>query len=211
MPPVSESYRQARRAQIVDAAAHCVARSGFRGTSMSDVFAESGLSAGAVYGYFSGKDDLVTAVIEQVLAELGAAIDEVCAAPEPPPLGDVVEQVLRILDRAGPDGSLARLAVQIWAEAVADPALRERLASYYRQARLAFADLARRYRDDGTLDPDADIDHVAQVLTAIGPAFLTQRALLDDVTPGSFARGLIGLRPPPLPSGDHAPPDHSLP
>lgn len=208
MPPVSESYRRARRAQIVDAAARCVARSGFRGTSMSDVFAESGLSAGAVYGYFSGKDDLVAAIIEQVLAELGAAVDAVCTAPVPPPLDEVVEQVLEILDRAGPDGSLARLAVQIWAEAVADPVLRERLAGYYRQARAGFADLARRYRDDGALDPRADVDHVAQVLTAIGPAFLAQRALLDDVTPASFAGGLVGLRPPPGPNGGTVLADH---
>lgn len=204
MPPVSERYRQARRAQIVDAAARCVARSGFRGTSMSDVFAESGLSAGAVYGYFSGKDDLLTAVVDQVVAELGGAIDRVCRTPEPPPLDEVVEQVLGILDRAGPDGSLARLAVQIWAEAVAAPALHARLAGYYRQARLAFADLARRYREDGTLDPDADVDQVAQVLTAVGPAFLTQRALFDDVTPSSFAGGLTGLRPRPARPGGAA-------
>lgn len=202
MPPVSERYRQARRTQILDAAGRCFARSGFQGTSMSDVFAESGLSAGAVYGYFSGKDDLITAIIEQVLDQLHAAVATVCAAEVPPPLHAVVEHVLTVLDTAGPDGNLAPLAVQIWAEAARNPPLRERLAGYYQHTRRSFAALAQRYRDDGTLAADTDTDHVAQVLTAIGPAFLSQRALLADITPATFARGLAGLRALPDPQHD---------
>jgi hypothetical protein len=37
---------------------------------------------------------------------------------------------------------------------------------------------------------------LAQVLTALAPAFLSQRALLDDVTVDTFTRGLRGLIAP---------------
>ena len=50
MPKVSEQHREARRDQIVDAALRCFSRKGFQRTSMADIIAESGLSAGAIYG-----------------------------------------------------------------------------------------------------------------------------------------------------------------
>ncbi|HEY9407971.1 MAG TPA: helix-turn-helix domain-containing protein, partial [Jiangellaceae bacterium] len=52
MPRVSEAHLAARRDQILQAAWTCFARDGFHATSMQDVFAEAGLSAGAVYRYF---------------------------------------------------------------------------------------------------------------------------------------------------------------
>ena len=64
MPRVSEEHLERRRQQIVDAAQRCFARRGFHQSSMQDVFAESGLSAGAVYRYFKSKDELVAALDE---------------------------------------------------------------------------------------------------------------------------------------------------
>jgi AcrR family transcriptional regulator len=64
MPKVSEQHAAARRRQIVEAASRCFARRGFHRTTMKDIFRESGLSPGAVYTYFFGKDDLIAAVAE---------------------------------------------------------------------------------------------------------------------------------------------------
>lgn len=49
------------------------------------------------------------------------------------------------------------------------------------------------HQHDATLPPDINASHLAQVLTALGPALLLQRALLDDVTADTFTRGLRGL------------------
>ncbi|HEY0718123.1 MAG TPA: helix-turn-helix domain-containing protein, partial [Streptosporangiaceae bacterium] len=54
MPKVTQQYRDARRDQILSAARRCFLRDGFHVTSMQDLFAESGLSSGAVYRYFAG-------------------------------------------------------------------------------------------------------------------------------------------------------------
>ena len=48
------------------AAWKCFSRNGFHSTSMADVIAEAGLSAGAVYLYFRSKDDIIVAVATQV-------------------------------------------------------------------------------------------------------------------------------------------------
>lgn len=67
------------------------------------------------------------------------------------------------------------------------------LSGYYRQMRDRFTTLVQRYQRDGTLDRDVSAYHIAQVLTALGPAFLSQRALLDDVSVDTFTRRLCGL------------------
>ena len=56
MPKVSEEYRTARRSEIARAALRCFARKGFDATSMADIIAESGLSAGAIYGHYKSKN-----------------------------------------------------------------------------------------------------------------------------------------------------------
>lgn len=193
MPPVSQRYRDARRRQITDAARRCFARAGFHGTSMQDVFVESGLSAGAVYGHFDGKNDLVGAIIDEVLSEITAALDTLTATEPPPPLCEVLGRVFQVLDRPPHGRELARLAVQVWAEAGRSPELNARLSGYYRQMSERFTTLVQRYQRDDTLAPDVDAHHLAQVLTALCPAFLSQRALLDDVSADTFTRGLCGL------------------
>jgi AcrR family transcriptional regulator len=177
-----------------DAARRCFARTGFHGTTMQDVFAESGLSAGAVYGHFDSKDELVSAIIEEVLSEIATALDAATASTAPPaPLHEVMGHVFDVLDRPPNGRELARLAVQVWAEAARRPDLSIRLAGYYRQLNQRLTTLVHRYQHTNAVDPHVDPHHLAQVLTALGPAFLSQRALLDDVTAETFTRGLRGL------------------
>ena len=71
MPRLTPERRAMRRDQVLRAAVRCVIRSGFQGLTMSEVIAESGLSAGAVYGYFASKDALLAA-----LAAIDAQLDK---------------------------------------------------------------------------------------------------------------------------------------
>ena len=67
-------------------AAH-FARDGFHQTSMADILRQSGLSAGAVYSYFSGKEEIIAAVAEDrhrqeaELNEAAAGAADPVAAP----------------------------------------------------------------------------------------------------------------------------------
>ncbi len=162
---------------------------------MQDVFRESGLSAGAVYGYFKGKDDLASAIIEEVLSEIGATLDAFDETTSPVPICQTVAHVIHVLDRPTNGRELASLAVQVWAEAGRTPELKDRLAGYYRQMRERFTTLVKHHQDLGAIDSEADAPHLAQVLTALAPAFLSQRALLDDISADTFASGLCALLP----------------
>ena len=68
MPKVSPAHRAAVRDRIL-VAAHAVAlREGLSEMSMADIISESGMSAGAIYGYFDNKEALVGQVAERVMA-----------------------------------------------------------------------------------------------------------------------------------------------
>src|SRR5262249_43088830 len=72
MPKVTEEHLQARRRQILSAALRCFARQGFHRTTMQDIFREAYLSPGAVYTYFSGKDELIGAIIGEMMGFIAA-------------------------------------------------------------------------------------------------------------------------------------------
>jgi TetR/AcrR family transcriptional regulator, cholesterol catabolism regulator len=76
---------QRRRRQILDAATEVMSRDGFHATSMQAVADHAGISVGLIYQYFSNKDDLLVAVIGDILEDfrdqVPAAIAEVGADP----------------------------------------------------------------------------------------------------------------------------------
>lgn len=59
-----EKPHDLRRRQILDAARHCFARSGFHGASMQEICAEAKMSPGGLYRYFRSKDDMIEAIAE---------------------------------------------------------------------------------------------------------------------------------------------------
>ncbi len=55
--------------------ARLFARGGFDGTSMRDIAGEAGMLAGSMYYHFPSKNDLIAAVYERGVAEIGGAVD----------------------------------------------------------------------------------------------------------------------------------------
>lgn len=97
---------QATRAQLVAVATRLFAAHGYDGTSIQAVLAESGVSRGALYHHFPGKDALFLAVLEEVGTQLAARGAEAARDAADP------VAVLRI-------GCLA------WIRAAADPVVRQ--------------------------------------------------------------------------------------
>jgi len=194
MPRVTDEHRAARRKQIIDAGRHCVADQGFHKTTMSDVIRESGLSAGAVYGYFKSKDEIVAAIADDALGNIDEVFDALIADPELTPvkaLRTTLEHVIQIAERPG--GDITKVALQAWAEALRDEAVMATAQGKYRLLRDHFADIARRGQQDGTISPGVDPDHVAQAMFALIPGFVLQRLILGEVTAERYTEGFAAL------------------
>jgi AcrR family transcriptional regulator len=200
VPRVSEEHLESRRQQILEAARRCFVRNGFHETSMHDVFAESQLSAGAVYRYFSSKDELITAIASTGVSQLELAFETVLANEDPPPLDRVLELLLEQVRRLEAERQLCALAVQIWAEAGRNPTMRAWFDGTMARVQGLFARLIEIYQQRGLVEPGHRPQDAALVLGTLLPGILVQVALIGDVDPQAFANGvrLLGIPAGPL-------------
>jgi AcrR family transcriptional regulator len=201
MAKVSQEHLDARRRQILDGARRAFVRNGFHATSMQDVFAEVGLSAGAVYRYFGGKDEIVAAIATEAIGRATESFRAVVASDPPPPLEEVVRALVKIVEELDEDHGATRLALQVWGEASRSPVLADVFSRSYGDIRERFTTLARRYQKNGSIDPDVPPEAVAKVLTGLVPGFVMQRALLGDVDADEYAAGVAALVRTPVVAG----------
>lgn len=196
MPKVTQQHRDARRQQIIGAALRCMVGEGFHKTTMADVITEAGLSAGAVYGYFKSKNDLIRAISEIAIGEASDLLEVRAADPEPITPEEALTLLLRsIEDRSkGPNGDLTRVGIQAWSEALRDPLVHAIVSGRMQQLRSAFEAVCRRAKAEGLLPRSARPREVAQVLQGMVTGYIVQRHILGDVTPASYIRGLSSLR-----------------
>jgi len=193
MPRVSEEHLAARRRQILAAARVRFAQAGFHATSMQDVVAESGLSMGAVYRYFKSKDELIEAIAGDVVGMLAGELEQFIDVRPLPPLLEVMDDVLGIVEsQTGPDG-IVRMAIQVWGEALSNPALQALVGRVYPVIRSAFVRLADRAREDGQLPEASDPEHVGLVLFGLVPGYFLQLILVGGITRADYLAGIEAL------------------
>jgi len=189
VPKVSESYRVERREQILAAAGRCFSRRGFHVTSMDDVIAEAGLSAGAVYGYFRSKDELILAAASRAMDLVGEVLPELARTGSPAGLLErLLSLMVELSERFGFDPT--RVAVQAWGESMRNPAVAAVVRDGYQAVRAHIAAAVPAWQQAGLVAADADPDEVAKVLFGLVPGYIVQRQLLGDVRPDGYAAAL---------------------
>jgi AcrR family transcriptional regulator len=194
MPRVSEAHRERRREQILEAARRCFIRKGFHQSSMADVFAEASLSAGAVYRYFRSKDEIITAIAEEVVGHVTDLLVPLIDQEPTPTLDSVIRDgLLSVDDLAFGEYGFAQLAPQVWAEALRNDQLLGVIRSRYTVVREALSRLIVAEQKAGRVDVNAEPDNVAAVLFGSIIGYLLQRLLFGHLRPESYAAGLAAL------------------
>jgi AcrR family transcriptional regulator len=83
MAPPSDSERaEARRQQVLDAAAQCFRAHGFHGASMAEIARTAGMSPGHIYNLFDNKEDLIAAIVARDQANWLAKSEAMLRAPD---------------------------------------------------------------------------------------------------------------------------------
>jgi TetR/AcrR family transcriptional regulator, transcriptional repressor of aconitase len=176
VPRVDDGYLAARRRQIMDAAIACFARDGFHRTTMQDIVAETGLSAGAIYRYFPAKEDIVAAIAAEHHAREAAVLD---GATEATDAGDLLRDLARVsLGRlADPaEQRWRRVTIQLWGEALRDERVMRIVRSGLDEPIEIIAGLLRRGQQDGSVPAGIDPDSAARVCAAIFQGLVLQQA-----------------------------------
>jgi AcrR family transcriptional regulator len=165
VPRVSAAHEQEVRERILAAAARVFAEKGYHSSTIADVVRESGLSVGAIYSYFSGKDELAARLAPATTTAERLAI--------------AIRLYIETIDEY--DGAPGQVTlVQAWAEADREPGVREMLAG--RRERLAGAGqlLLRQGVISGELPAWLDVDAVTRGLLALLDGLMLQRIEAGD-------------------------------
>jgi AcrR family transcriptional regulator len=142
---------------------------------MPDVAEASGLSIGAIYRYFKGKDEIVTAICEQT--SQGGPADLTASS-----IHDFVQHIRAMAREKGH----ARLVAQIYAEAAVSPPLAALVDRQLEDLRNAIAALL-----PDTQRPRAG--QIAEAFVALCGGYSQQLAVRGDLDPAPFIAALTAI------------------
>ena len=180
MPKVTDAHLEARRQQIMDAAATCFAHKGFHRTTMHDICQMAELSPGAVYRYFSSKDEIIEAMEEQG-REHSAAVIEAITSERKDTLG-VLEGLADVFFSKLEDTRDCAVHIELWAEALSNPRIREMVVRIDDGIRSAFVKrIVSEGQERGEINAKLDADAVARVMMAFWDGLVLQKTLDPEV------------------------------
>jgi TetR/AcrR family transcriptional regulator, repressor for uid operon len=165
-----------RRTRILDAAERCFVRSGFHRTTVQDVAAEAGMSAGNLYRYFPSKDAIVDGLTERDQREVAGMFGALDEAPDfMAGFAELGRQCFHDEPR-----EKAVLCLEIWAEAARNPASATRSAAFAAEIVGRMTELLDRAKAAGSIAPLMSTGAVAAVICTLADGLFVRRAILPD-------------------------------
>jgi len=167
MSKMPASYLEARATAIRDAAMKVFVRKGINSTTMQDIATECGMSAGAIYRYFDGKEQLVRAVFEHCREENRELFDA-AETETRSPLNAFFAVGRTVWDEFQEEGARDQYAVRLAATLVssrADDPLGSEMRGMHAEVLERLAMSVRQIQAAGELR--ADIDPEALALTIL--------------------------------------------
>jgi AcrR family transcriptional regulator len=190
MAKFTHAQKEGRRQEILAAALRCFARGGFHATTIADIVRESGVSQGTFYLYFETKDDVIVALADD-RSQSDALINAIAGAEADPVVGltvlfDLHGRTLADLQRADEQ----RVAIQGWAEALRNNAVRERLLANTARVQHEIARLVERGQRSGQFRNDAEPEGLARTLIALFRGLTLLATWEGDFDPALTAKSI---------------------
>ena len=176
------------RDELLTAALRVFARRGYGQAGVDEIAAEAGYSKGALYWHFSGKEELLTALLEE---RIDAPMrDRFALLASAPPERDMsVEATRAFAQQLGEQREAMLLEREYWSLAIRDPELRARYAERQTELRGALAAaLEARARHLGTRALTMPAENVARIVMSI----IGGLAVDELIEPGSVRPELLG-------------------
>jgi len=179
MPRITAAHEAEKRAHILAAARRVFVAKGFHDASIDDVVAESGVSVGAIYNYYGGKDELIH---ESILAAVNVEADAVLADARF--VGNARDKMERAIwgyfDFTIDAPGAAAFLVQCWALASQKPLIRDLLVRRRERTVTVAALIGREAVEAGELPANLDVEAMARGFTALLDGLVLQRVEEGD-------------------------------
>jgi len=168
------------RQRILDAARTVFTREGYGQAAVEAIVVEAGISRGAFYHHFAGKEELLRVLLDDhlrgemmELRELGRgwSVREIIEAV-------VAYQIEHLRSHLKGD-----LSLEFWAEAAREEWVRDLVADFHRRARDGFATMLRLGQATGAIRSDLNSEAAATLLLALFEGV----SVLQMLDPDEFA------------------------
>lgn len=180
------------RDRLLDAAQQVFARRGLHAASVGEIAREAGLTTGAVYSNFLGKEDLFLALLER---QTTARIEEIRSLLEgDEPAEERIQhagRVFRDVLHSQPDWPL--LFYEFWAQAARDPELRPEFVKHRRALRRALGDTLEQLADAFGLELPLPAEHLALAINALANGLASERLVDERGVPEDLFERVLGL------------------
>jgi AcrR family transcriptional regulator len=176
------------RDELLTAALRVFARRGYREAGVEEIAAQAGYSKGALYWHFSGKEELLDALLEE---RIDAPMrDRFALLASAPPEHDMsVEATRAFAQQLAEQREAMLLEREYWSLAIRDPELRARYAERQTELRGALAAaMEARARHLGTPELTMPAQDVARIVMSI----IGGLAVDELIEPGSVRPELLG-------------------
>ncbi|MFC4942458.1 TetR/AcrR family transcriptional regulator [Pseudonocardia sp. GCM10023141] len=197
-PGRTRPARAETRRKVLDAAFTVFGEHGIAGSSLSEVAEAAGLTKGAVYSNFRGKDDLVLALMEEhAMHRLSGALAELADLSDGSGDTDVDKALAgaaAVLVRAmHTDAAWHRLLAEYFALSHRDPDRREGLRVRRREARDAVARALVRVTESAGLRLPLPAPDLAVILFALSNGLAVESAIDPEAVPDDLLGRVLGL------------------
>jgi len=192
VPSLREEQQAETRDRLLDAATVLFAETGFSGTSVAAIAKHAGVTTGAIYSNFAGKDELFAAVVERHMQRQADAYRALYSAG-----GSPAERMQRGADRwmslISEEPDYFPLFVEVWRVGLAKPAIRERLRKAYANLLAELAALVR----EGSQEPidETTATQFALIVCSLADGLALHKILDPELVPddlfGDFLRFTI--------------------
>jgi len=190
--------REQTRARLLKAAGTVFAERGYDRASLDDVAAAAGLTKGAVYSSFAGKDELFYALMSERIDER-LKLATAAVQRESPAEGEVSAGEITREAAAGLAGLMESQAdwhllfIEFWARAVRDPALREEFALHRRAAREVIARFLEQQATQAGVELPAPAEQLAVAVLALSNGIAIEHLADPDTVDPKILGTILSL------------------
>lgn len=188
--------REAVRRRLLDAALRVFAEFGFESASVDQVATAAGLTKGAVYSNFAGKDDLFFAMMsDQIVSRVDAVRAVLAADPAAAQHRQTLQDIGRVLTEALTERKDWQLVLlDFWLRAIRHEDVRAKFVAHRQVLRRAISDVVEQVLDGSPAPGGLTVEEVVTLVVALNNGLAIERYVAPDfVRDDLFGRALERL------------------
>jgi AcrR family transcriptional regulator len=191
-PLTREESRQVTRERLIAAAASVFAQRGFRGASVEEIATRAGYTIGALYSNFTGKEEVLLALLEQQVARIAARIVTAARGGQDPAdkLRAGAREWMAFLDE---EPELYALMVEFWTMWVRDEEQRPHHAKRFAAVRAYIGRLIQEKADEMGVAMRLPPEHIGAVVMALADGLALQHLANPEAVPAELYPAVLPL------------------